>query len=443
MLRVLVPAAMLCIMPAAAAAQNFTINVTPSTARIYRPDASGSKTQIGTGSVQFRVERDKPNMVVIEADGFRPVTRTFNRGERYPRVVEIPLEDRVVKLTALPYDAEVFINGRSFGRQTVDVVIEKGRTATVELKKPGFHTITRTYQNLPGGDSPPVEDRLELRDRTVLITSAPAGAAITVDGTNVGETTAEVVVPRDRCVTARVARSGFAPIEKTYCNRDQAAAPPLNDNFILRDRVTTVNASPADAALVVNGRQIASGTGAVVVPENGCVDVIVRLEGYVGQRKVFCNQGNVQVPPAEEHVQLAPDEAFSSTVSVKSDQANVNFTIEVGANRTEEQAWRTLSQIVLSYFDVLEITDRSTGYLRTAWVFRTFDNGSPVRTRLIVRMGNSDPLKYVVKIASEIGDQTRNEGRPVGVKDDDAFREWDRILNAYKDIISEMQSRLR
>jgi hypothetical protein len=443
MLRLLVPVAVLCMLPTLAAAQDFTISVTPSTAKIYRPDPAGNKPQIGVGTARFKVEKDKPNTVIIEATGYVPVMRTFTRGEKYPKIVEVPLEDRLVKLTAMPYDAQVFVNGRAVGRQTVDVVVEKGKTATVELKKPGFFTVTRTYQNLSGSENPPVEDRMDLVDRMVLVTSSPAGAAILVDGNNVGETSAEVIVPAERCVTARVARPGFAPVEKTYCNREQAPVPPLNDNFTLRDRVTTISATPMDAALIVNGRQIGSGTGAVIVPENGCIDVMIRLEGYIGQKKVFCNQDNVQVPPVDEFVQLAPDEAFSSAVSVKSDQANVNFTIEVGANRTADQAWRTLSQIVLSYFDVLEITDRETGYLRTAWVFRTFESGSPVRTRLIVKLGNSDPLKYVVKISSEIGDRTRNEGRPVGVKDDDAFREWDRILNAYKDIINEMQARLR
>lgn len=35
-----------------------------------------------------------------------------------------------------------------------------------------------------------------------------------------------------------------------------------------------------------------------------------------------------------------------------------------------------MSQIVVTYFDTLEITDKTTGYLRTAWSVKTFPNNT-------------------------------------------------------------------
>jgi hypothetical protein len=55
-----------------------------------------------------------------------------------------------------------------------------------------------------------------------------------------------------------------------------------------------------------------------------------------------------------------------------------------------------------------------------------------------VKLGDTSPLKYIVKIASE-----QSGFAKTSVKDDDAFEEWDRILNSYKDIINELQARLR
>ena len=132
---------------------------------------------------------------------------------------------------------------------------------------------------------------------------------------------------------------------------------------------------------------------------------------------------------------MGRDEAFEA--SEKSDQANVNFTIEVNAAKTPDDAWKLISQIVLGKFDVLEITDKDTGYMRTSWVVTNFSDNT-VRTRVIVKLGDTAPLKYVVKLVSEQSGEPRTS-----VKDDEKFGEWDRLLKGYKDIITEMQARLR
>jgi hypothetical protein len=134
-------------------------------------------------------------------------------------------------------------------------------------------------------------------------------------------------------------------------------------------------------------------------------------------------------------VKLERDEAWD--LSLASDQANVNFTVEVAGKRTPDEAWKTISQIITNSFDVLEVTDKETGYLRTGWNVRRFSD-KVIRTRVIVKLADSNPLKYTIKLASEKAD----DGRAT-VKDDELFREWDRILLQYKDLINETQARLR
>jgi hypothetical protein len=60
-----------------------------------------------------------------------------------------------------------------------------------------------------------------------------------------------------------------------------------------------------------------------------------------------------------------------------------------------------------------------------------------VRTRVIIKRASDTPLRYTIKIVSE-----RNDSRDPKVKDDEKFVAWDRVLNIYKDVISEAQSRL-
>jgi hypothetical protein len=71
------------------------------------------------------------------------------------------------------------------------------------------------------------------------------------------------------------------------------------------------------------------------------------------------------------YIKLEIDEAYTSSTST--DISNID--IEIKTDKTEIEAWRTMSQIVTSYFDVIEITDRETGYLRTSWAVKGFMSG--------------------------------------------------------------------
>ena len=131
---------------------------------------------------------------------------------------------------------------------------------------------------------------------------------------------------------------------------------------------------------------------------------------------------------------MAEDQAYN--MSVSTDMANVNVTLEVDPNLSETEAWKLLSSIVMAEFDVLEVTDKETGYIRTAWQVEGFES-STIRTRVIVKMADNDPIKYMIKIASEEAEGTKS------VKDDQEFEEWNRILKRYQYIIEEAQARLK
>ena len=426
-----------------ASAQSFTLAVTPGTTQIFGYDNVGTRVLLGTGTAKIKLEKNSANRFTLQAPGYATKDTVFTRGGKYPKTVNLAMTTRVVNVTMLPFDAELLVNGGAHA--TGPVLIPAGKPVTVEVRKRGYKTEQRIYNNEPGSDLP-LNERIELRDKSVNIQpSIPRSteigakpASVYADGNLLGTGNVNVIVPVEKCVSVTVSAPGYKPENPpAFCGNAQL---PAVYPVVLLDRVVTVTTVPPNASISVDGNVVGCGTFDVVVRNDQCANVKAELTSYADEERQFCNNVNARIPDAVR-IELRPDEAYSS--SIQSDQANVNFTIEVGAGRTPDVAWRTISQVILSSFDVLEITDKETGYMRTAWEATKFSS-SIVRTRVIVKLGDTSPLKYVVKIASERA-PLRRLGRTeeISVKDDQEFREWDRIMNSYKDIINELQARLR
>lgn len=436
----LVGAALAALSPAARlAAQTLEITASPATASIYRVKVQdNSLVPIGIGTAKFKLEKNDPNTIVVRQDGFREVRRSFPKDADYDdKRFTIFLSKRLVELSTLPYDATIYVNGEARGQRQAQVEVEEGGSATVELRKPGYAPVRRVYQWEKGTTQYPApSDKLELVDRRVAVTASPTGAEVYAGDTKLGDGVADVVVPSGGCTTIRVQKGGWSPAERQYCNKEGFPAPPMADQVALSGRVVQVSA-PQGARIFVNNKQAGTGAFAVKVPEGGCTKVRVEQPGFMPWLQEYCAQENAPAPPLDQAVELVADDSYAA--SVASDQANVNITVEVSPKIPEDQAWKLLSSIVLGAFDVLENSDSQTGYLRTAWQVRTWEaSGRVVRTRIIVKRQSDSPLRYAVKIASE-----QNKDPNVSSRDDENFAPWDRLLNTYKDVISEMQARLK
>ncbi|RLD36213.1 MAG: hypothetical protein DRI97_09995 [Bacteroidetes bacterium] len=191
--------------------------------------------------------------------------------------------------------------------------------------------------------------------------------------------------------------------------------------------------SEPDAKIYIDGQLMGNGQVEVIVLSNSCVTVRAEKVGFLNVTINFCNKKGSAVPPKSYYAQMQPDDAYDA--SVQTDIANID--IEIKTSLEEIQAWKLLSQIITTHFDVIEITDRETGYLRTSWVVQSFMQNT-IRTRIIVKLGNSNPLAYKVKLVSE---ESRVPG--TSVKSDELYREWDRVLRKYENIIGEMRARLQ
>ncbi|VAV85737.1 hypothetical protein MNBD_BACTEROID02-35 [hydrothermal vent metagenome] len=191
--------------------------------------------------------------------------------------------------------------------------------------------------------------------------------------------------------------------------------------------------SVTDAEIFVNGKLLGKGNMELLVPNKGCIMVIVKRIGYLTERIEFCNKKSMPKPPRTYYLEMRRDDSFDA--SIQTDIANVD--IELKSTMGKTKTWKLINQIVLSYIDVIEMTDKETGYLRTSWSLKTFIQNT-VRTRIIIKESSSDPLIFKVKLVSE------SSGMPMtSVKSDELYKEWDRVLRSYSNIISELQARIK
>ena len=206
----------------------------------------------------------------------------------------------------------------------------------------------------------------------------------------------------------------------------------LNQAFAKGKKVE-LTCSVQDAEIFANGKLVGTGSATIFVQSKTQLLVEFKKVGWLKVTKVFFNMKNQPNPPKLFHATMKLDDAFEA--SKQTDIANVN--IELPTHHTKDDAWQILNRVILTYMDVIETTDKETGYIRTAWTVQNFSQ-STVRTRIIVRNGSSDPLSYIFKLVCEVADKTG-----VSPKDDQLFKEWDRVLRKYEPIASELPSRMK
>ncbi len=439
------------------AQKEVTVTANPADAEIFEIASNGYATKKGVGSVILKLEKDKSVTLEVRKPGFVAEKKTFLRDKNGEPAATIELTQRLVQINASPADAMIVLNGAEVGRSLQTIIIPKGVSATVDIKKPGFVTQTKTLYNKQGEEVPELTYLFKLEDRIVSIKAEPQDASIFVDGKKRGEGTAQVIIPKDKCVAVRVEKQSFISSEVTYCNKELENTPPLTDVIRLKDRSIQINAMPEDSRIFVDGKEVGKGNYTMKLNAGKCSELLVLKSGYVGYKSNLCNQNDATPPEGAYAITLKEDEAYLQ--SEQSSIANKNFNLIIeNATITPIEAWKKLVSIIQSYFDEIETVDFSTSYLKTNWVGKTFNVGSEfksmIRTRVIITYGG-EANKYNIKILSEITKPESNCARSANdpnssfksssltATNDECFEPVDRILRKYSDLISEIQRRFK
>ena len=196
-----------------------------------------------------------------------------------------------------------------------------------------------------------------------------------------------------------------------------------------------ITTNPQTARIYVNGVKMGAGSLVVTVPSNQCVTVQVADDGFLSEERTYCKKRGVTPPPKNDYIQLDADESYTS--SVQSNFANIDITLDVKKDRTKAEAWKIIIATILGKFDVLEMNDEKSGYLRTNWIGVTYKRNT-LRMRVIVKQTSEDPMQYKMKFITEISNRS---GTPFAA--DEQFQPFDRILKKYDGFLDEMQTKLK
>lgn len=189
--------------------------------------------------------------------------------------------------------------------------------------------------------------------------------------------------------------------------------------------------TPETAKIYVDGNYVGDGSYFVRFgPGNDFYTVKTEAPGYVTKQMRIYQQDTRNVIA----VDLRQDDSIDG--SVVSNLANQYFTIRVRAGVDEDAAWKLLTQVLLNYFNEIKTSDKSSGYMNTAWYIHQFPMAEvKVRTMVqIKQVTTGDGLTYQVRISSEIA--------PLDTFGQQGFKPWGRILKQYEPIINELQQRL-
>ncbi len=209
----------------------------------------------------------------------------------------------------------------------------------------------------------------------------------------------------------------------------------LADCSIGHAQKVKITTNPQSAKIWVNGVKMGAGSLVVTVPGNECVTVQVTEDGYLYEERTYCKKRGITPPPKTDYIQLDIDDSYTS--SVQSEYANIDINLDVRKDRTREEAWKIIVATILGKFDVLEMNDEKSGYLRTNWIGVTYKRNT-VRMRLIVKQSSEVPLQYKMKFITEIAPRSG-----VSFTADEQFAPFGRILKRFDGFHDEMTTKLK
>lgn len=202
-----------------------------------------------------------------------------------------------------------------------------------------------------------------------------------------------------------------------------------------------ISVVPSDAQISVDGNYVGDGVVEITLDKSDFIAIKLEKEGYITQETKFYrgdkrNAVSYTMRPDKFYEASVPsglvNKFFSISVSPE------YYTVDKNGKKDPEKAWKLIHQILLNYFDEMQTTDISSGFIQTPWDYERFsESKQAVRTRVTIKQSgvSEDELVFQIKISSE-------EAPLIGMSNENSYREVVRILKKFEPLISEFQSRL-
>lgn len=212
-------------------------------------------------------------------------------------------------------------------------------------------------------------------------------------------------------------------------------------DFASAKRTLKITVVPSDAQISVDGNYLGDGVVEYTLDKSDFIAIKIEKEGYLTQENKFYrsdkrNAISFTMRPDKFYEASVPsglvNKFFSVTVSPE------YYTIDSKGKIDADKAWKLIHQILLNYFDEMQVTDISSAFVQTPWAYERFsESKQAVRTRVTVKQSGvgEDKLIFQIKVSSE-------QAPLVGMSNENSYREVVRILKKYEPLISEFQTRL-
>ncbi len=222
----------------------------------------------GTYSVEVLSERYLPFSDAFRLEGLGQQSRiTVQLVPRWSRVT----------LNSEPSGATVFVDDKAAGETPAVLELLEGKH-TLSIVREGFKAWDGSVVAEPNTERTLPTVRLEAADARLRVTTIPRGANVTVDGRYRGQSPLTLDLSPDIDYTIGLSRAGYGSATRQVRLRS-AASEELSVDLSARTGRVTVNVSPADAGVYVDGR--ARGTGNTTLDLSSAPKRIeVRKAGY-------------------------------------------------------------------------------------------------------------------------------------------------------------------
>ena len=199
--------------------------------------------------------------------------------------------------------------------------------------------------------------------------------------------------------------------------------------------------TPADTQIFVDGNYVGDGVVEVSFDKSDFLAIRLEKEGYLTQETRVYKADKRTAVSYTMRVDKFYEASVPSGLVNKFFSVTVSpryYTVDGNGKKDAEKAWKLIHQILLNYFDEMQITDMSSSFIQTPWAYERFPESKQViRTRVTVKQSGiaDDNLVFQIKITTE-------QAPLVGMSNENSYREVVRLLKKYEPLISEFQARL-
>jgi hypothetical protein len=195
-------------------------------------------------------------------------------------------------------------------------------------------------------------------------------------------------------------------------------------------KVKTIYVTPDNAKIILGGIEVGTGSYDLTMGKQDFVVLRLTAPGFI-DKTVRINKADKSTT---YNFRMEEDDSYNAS-EVSSDLANKAMNVTVRKKIAPDEVWKRINYYTSEAFPDLQINDKSSGWLRSAWAIQKFRYVT-IRTRIEIKeVPGLDELTYKVTLQSEWGDNN------CGL-DDQCFKQWDRVLKRYKKAVEDLLNSL-